>query len=221
MKCKIEYVGKSEDGISQYYCTNHKALASDEKGNKLEECLCTNKEQFDDSLDLRQNKIESIKVIYHNILDNVVPDILVNNNLFKGVLVFENSVLNYKDLGGMMLAKINHISLENVKCNYCNHYHSDNGKFAYTPHRTHLCQYCGHLFRVQEKNIGNELAKIFDIPDIQLEDKEISIENVCQIEYDLLKGELLVNHQKVNRLIIQNKTVSIVDFLNNALKDEF
>ena len=62
---------------------------------------------------------------------------------------------------------------------------------------------------------------VFDIPDIQLEDKEISIENVCQIEYDLLKGELLVNHQKVNRLIIQNKTVSIVDFLNNALKDEF
>lgn len=221
MKCNIEYIGKSENEIPQYYCTNHKVFACDEKGNRLEECLCTNREQFDECLDLKQNKIENIKVIYHNILDNVVPDIFVNNKLFKGVLVFENSVLNYKDLGGMMLAKMNQISLETVKCNYCNHYHSDNGKFAYTPHRTHLCQYCGHLFSVKERNIGNEFAMIWDIPDIGLENKEISIGDICHIEYELLKGKLLVNHENVNQLVIQNKKVSIIDFLNDILKDEF
>lgn len=221
MKCNIEYIGKSENGIPQYYCMAHKAFASDEKGNELEECLCNNKEQFDNCLNLKENKIESIKIIYDNILDTVIPNVFINGNVFKGVLVFENCVLNYKDLGGMMLAKVNQISLETVKCNHCNHYHSDNGKFAYTPHRTHLCQYCGHLFRVQERNIGNELDRIFDIPDIQLQEKEISIENSCQIEYDLLKGELLVNHQNANRLIIQNEKVSVIDFLNNALKDEY
>lgn len=84
-----------------------------------------------------------------------------------------------------------------------------------------MCQYCGHLFRVQERNIGNELDRIFDIPDIQLQEKEISIENSCQIEYDLFEGELLVNHQNANRLIIQNEKVSVIDFLNNALKDEY
>jgi len=37
----------------------------------------------------------------------------------------------------------------------------------------------------------------------------------------LLKGKLLVNHENVNQLVIQNKKVSIIDFLNDILKDEF
>lgn len=156
MKCNIEYVGKLRNRMPQYYCTIYKSFASDKKGNKLDECLCNYKEIYDNVLDLKENNIESIEIIYENILKNVVPKIFINNKEFNGTLKYNDCILCYKDLGGILLSKLNAISLEKVRCSHCKHYHSDNGKFAYTPHRTHLCLYCGHLFRVKEKNIGNE-----------------------------------------------------------------
>lgn len=43
MKCNIEYIGKSRQGITKYYCTIHNSFAYDKLGNKLNECLCNNK----------------------------------------------------------------------------------------------------------------------------------------------------------------------------------
>ena len=221
MECNIKYVGKLRNGTPQYYCSTHKSFASDKKGNRLEECLCSNKEQYNNKLNLKETKIKEIKIIYHNILKNTTPKIYINDKEFDGVLEYDNCVLSYKDLGGIMLSKLNNIPLEVVKCSHCNHYHSDNGKFAYTMHRTHLCLYCGHLFRVKEKNIGNEFSIIYDIPEIKLEDKKIIIDDICTIEYDLFSGNLLVNNKNINKISINEKEINITDFLNEILKDEF
>ncbi len=221
MKCNIKYIGKSRQGITKYYCTVHKSFAYDKFGNKLEECLWHNKEIFDNRLNIKQNLIKSITIRYDNILENVVPKIIINDSEFNGVLEYDNSILTYKDFGGIMLSKLNNIPLEIVKCNHCGYYHSDNGKFAYTPHRTHLCLYCGRLFRVKEKNVGSELAMIYDIPKISLNNNMLKIDDYCCVEYDMLKGTLLVNNKSINKVLFKEKELDIVNFLNDILENEF
>ena len=221
MKCNIEYIGKSRQGITKYYCTVHKSFAYDKLGNKLDECLWDNKEIYNNKLSIQQNEIQNIKVRYENILESVIPTIIINNDEFNGVLEYDNSILTYKDLGGIMLSKLNNVPLEIVKCSHCGRYHSDNGQFAYTPHRTHLCLYCGHLFRVKEKNIGSELAMIYNIPEIKLNDKLLKIDDYCCVEYDMLKGTMLINSQNVDRILFEGKEITIVDFLNHFLEKEF
>ncbi len=221
MECNIEYVGKSRQGITKYYCTVHKSFAYDKFGNKLDECLWSNKEIYDNILNIKQIEIKNLKIIYANILESVIPKIIINNNEFNGVLEYDQSLLTYKDFGGIMLAKLNKVSLEVVKCSHCGRYHSDNGQFAYTPHRIHLCLYCGHLFRAKEKNIGSELAMLYTIPDIILKDKVLEIDNYCCVEYDMLKGTLLINNQVINKVLFKGKELDIVEFLNYLLKDNF
>lgn len=221
MKCNIEYIGKSRQGITKYYCTVHKSFAYDELGNKLDKCLCSNKEIYDNKLNIKQNEVKNINIRYENILESVIPKIIINNNEFSGVLEYDNSVLTYKDFGGIMLAKLNNMPLEMVKCSHCGRYHSDNGKFAYTPHRTHLCLYCGHLFRVEERNIGSELAMLYNIPEIKLKDNLLKIDDYCCVEYDMLKGTLLINNQNVKRILFKGKELNIVEFLNYILENEF
>ena len=145
MKCNIKYIGKSKQGMTKYYCSVHKSFAYDKFGNKLEKCTWSNKEIYDNRLNIKQN---------------IIPKILINDNEFNGVLEYNNYILTYKDFGVIMLSKLNNIPLKIVKCSHCGYYHTDNGKFAYTPH---LCLYCGHLFRAKEKNVGSELAMIYDI----------------------------------------------------------
>ncbi len=221
MKCNIEYIGKSRQGITKYYCTVHKSFAYDKLGNKLDECLWDNKEIYNNKLSIQQNEIQNIKVRYENILESVIPTIIINNDEFNGVLEYDNSILTYKDFGGIMLSKLNNVPLEIVKCSHCGRYHSDNGQFAYTPHRTHLCLYCGHLFIVKEKNIGSELAMIYNIPEIKLNDKLLKIDDYCCVEYDMLKGTMLINSQNVDRILFEGKEITIVDFLNHFLEKEF
>ena len=221
MKCNIEYIGKSRQGITKYYCTAHKSFAYDKLGNKLDECLWSNKEIYDTRLNIKQNEIKDINIKYENILESVIPKITINNNEYSGVLEYNDSILTYKDFGGIMLAKLNNIPLEIVKCSHCGRYHSDNGQFAYTPHRTHLCLYCGHLFRAKERNIGSELAMIYTIPEIKLKDKLLKIDNYSCVEYDMLKGNLLINNQNVNKVLFEGKELNIVEFLNNLLANEF
>ncbi len=221
MECNIQYVGKQRNGTKKYWCTTHKSIASNNKGEKLKECLCKDKKLYENVLYINREEIKSMKLIYSNILNQLEGKIYINDKEFIGVLIINDSILNYKDLGGLFLSKLNNIKLEEVKCNHCGRFHSDNGKFAYTSHRTHLCLYCGHLFRVQKHNIGNELDKYFDIPDIKLSDKRIIIDDSCKIDYDLLSGSLLVNNQNVNRIVIDKREENICNFLNKALENEF
>lgn len=221
LKCNIEYIGKSRQGIPKYYCTVHKSFAYDKLGGKLDECLWKNKDIFDNRLNIEQTEIRNISIRYENILENIIPKIIINDKSFNGVLEYKDSILTYKDLGGIMLAKLNDMPLEVVKCNHCGSYHSDNGQFAYTPHRTHLCLYCGHLFRAKEKNVGSELAMIYDIPEIKLKDKVLSVDDYCCVEYDMLNGILLINNQNVSKVLYKGNKIEIVEFLNNILKNEF
>lgn len=221
MNCKVEYVGKSRQGIPKYYCTVHKAFAHDKMGNKLDKCLWKNKEIFDNHLNIKQNKIEDIKIRYENVLENTIPKIIINDKEFNGVLEYDDCLLTHKDLSGIMLAKLNNTPLEVVKCHNCGRYHSDNGRFAYTPHLIHLCLYCGHLFRAKEKNVGSELAMIFDIPEIKLKDQLIKVDNCFSVEYDILKGLLLIDNQDANKVLFNGKKLDIKDFLNHLLENEF
>lgn len=105
MKCNIEYIGKSRQGTPKYYCIVHKSFAYDKLGNKLDECLCSNKEIYDNRLNVEQNKIKSINIRYENILENAIPKIIINNNEFNGILEYNNCILTYKDFSGVMLSK--------------------------------------------------------------------------------------------------------------------
>ncbi len=222
MKCNIQYVGKQRNGVKKYWCTTHKSIASNNKGEELKECLCTYKELYENEICIDKENIKSIKLVYSNILNQTEGKIYIDNKEFNGVLIFNDSILHYKDLGGMLLSKLNNIKLENVKCSHCNRFHTDNGKFAYTPHKIHLCLYCGHMFRVKEPNIGNEFLTIYnDIPSIKLEGEMVSIDNICTIEYDLFNGTLLVNNNNVNRILIKGKEENICKFLNKTLENEF
>ncbi len=54
---------------------------------------------------------------------------------------------------------------------------------------------------MKEKNIGSELASTFDIPKIELKEDLLQIENSCCVEYDMLRGIVLVNHQNSNKVL--------------------
>ncbi len=114
MKCHIEYVGKLRNGTPQYYCTTHKSFASDKKGMKLESCLCNTKDIFDKTLNLEEVKIENLEIIYENLLKKTIPKMIINNEAFHGVLKYKECLLSYKDLGGILLSKLNKIDLEEV-----------------------------------------------------------------------------------------------------------
>lgn len=62
---------------------------------------------------------------------------------------------------------------------------------------------------------------IYNVPDIKLNNKSITIDNECSVEYDIFKGTLLVNKENVNTISFEGKEISIIDFLNKVLKDEF
>lgn len=221
MKCIIEYVGKSRSGKTKYYCTTHKSYAHDKDGLKLDECLWLNKDIFDNSLDIKNTNINSIIIKYDNILKSSIPKIMINNQEFYGILTYDESKLTYKDFTGILLAKLNNTPLATVKCNHCAKYHSDNGMFAYTPHLIHLCLYCGHLFRAKEKNVGSELNMIYDIPNITLDNKTINITDTCSLEYDVLKGNLLINKENARNVLYNNDKLTITEFLNQIFKDEY
>ena len=109
MKCNIKYIGKSRQGITKYYCTIHKSFAYDKLGNKLNECLCNDKEIYDNKLNIKENNIKSIKIIYENILENVIPKIIINDTIFNGTLEYDDCILTYKDLGGILLSRITYL----------------------------------------------------------------------------------------------------------------
>ena len=62
---------------------------------------------------------------------------------------------------------------------------------------------------------------IYTIPEIKLKDKLLKIDNYCCVEYDMLKGNLLINNQNVNKVLFEGKELNIVEFLNNLLANEF
>ena len=221
VKCNIEYVGKTRQGKTKYYCTTHKSFAHDKAGNKLDECLWINKEIFDKRLNIKDKKINNIIIRYENILESKIPNIIIDGECFNGVLEYDDSLLTYKDFSGLLLARLNETPLEVVRCNHCGKYHSDNGMFSYTPHLIHLCLYCGHLFRAKQKNVGSELAMIYDIPKINLKENIIIIDDKCLVEYDIFNGTLLINGEPGNQVLLNGKKLSVKEFFNSILENEY
>ncbi len=221
MKCNVEYTGKLRSGKPQYFCTTHKSLSCDSKGNRLDECLCLNKDSFNKILNLNEEKVDSLILEFADILTNQIPDIYINGKIHEGVFSHNDEILTYKDFTGILLVRINHIKLEKEVCKRCHKFHSDNGEFAYRPHLIHFCNYCGHKFRAKTANISHKLDEIFTIPDINFSQETINIDNKCNIKYDLFKGTLLVNDKNIGKVKINSKLIDIKDFLNNILKNEY
>ncbi len=219
MKCNINHL-KNNSGVD-YWCLSHKTKATAINEKEPVCCDCKYKERYDHVLEMKLEDIKSIKIVYPNLNDNTDVKVYINNQEFKGILKLKNSIIDLKDYGGLMLSKLNNINLKASKCPYCGGMHTDNGKFAYTPHSKHLCVYCGHLYKVEEANIGNELALYFDFPNINLDDNTISIDEKCEVTYDLFTGELFINNISCQKIQLHNKEMDLVTFLNDALKNEY
>ena len=219
--CCIKYCGKDEKGLDRYWCLTHKDIASDEEGNKLETCLCGYKEIYDNKIKIEPQNVDSIKVVYKNVLKEIKPIIYLNQKEENHALEIEDSILDFKDIGGLMISKLNCIKLISSYCSYCGKPHTDDGVFAYTPHAKHLCQYCGYFYNVEEANIGNEFALFFDVPNITLEEGIVEIEDTLSLEYDVLKGILLINGKNVNKVKEKEKIIYLKAYLNELFKEEY
>lgn len=219
MKCDVQYIPNNE-GVP-YWCLAHKTKGTESNGNAPTICDCKYKERYENIVGMKPNEIKSIRIIYPNLNENTNVSMYINEEEFKGILKLENSIIDLKDYGGLMLSKLNNIHLEASKCPLCGGMHTDNGMFAYTPHSKHLCIYCGHFYNVEEANIGNELALYFDFPNIFLEDNVVNIEEKCEVTYDLFKGEILINKESCNKVKQNGKELDLVNFLNEKLKEEY
>lgn len=219
--CHIKYCGKDENGIDRYWCLKHKDVASDKEGHALKECLCNYKEIYDNKIKIELQNVDSIKVIYKNVLEEIKPNIYLNQKEENHALEIKDSILDFKDIGGLMISKLNEIKLISSYCSYCGKPHTDDGVFAYTPHAKHLCQYCGYFYNVEKANIGNEFALFFDVPDITLEEGIIEIEDTLCLEYDVFKGILLTNGKNVNKVKVKGKSIYLKAYLNELFKDEY
>ena len=218
MKCNIDHI-ENNLGVD-YWCLSHKTKASTIDGNIPTECECKYKERYENIVELQPQEITSIKITYPNLRENTDVKVFIEEE-FNGILKLENSIIDLKDYGGLMLSKLNNIDLEASKCPYCGGMHTDNGMFAYTPHSRHLCIYCGHFYNVEKANIGNELALYFDFPNISLEDNIVSVDEKCEVNYDLFTGNLTINNISCKKVKLNNEEIDLVAYLNDVLKNEY
>ncbi len=218
MKCNIKYIDNNKD--VSYWCLSHKSIARSQEGIPTS-CECKYKERYENIVKMEKQDINSIKIVYPDLKKDTNVKLYINDKEFNGILQIENSIIDLKDYGGLMLSKLNNVNLETSSCKYCSMKHTDNGKFAYTKHSTHLCIYCGHLYDVEKANIGNELALYFDFPNINLKDNVVVVGNKCELVYDIFKGNLTINGTSCDKLVIDNNEISLVEYLNSALKDEY
>lgn len=219
MKCNIHYI-PNNDGLN-YWCLAHKTKGTETNGNAPIICDCKYKERYENIVEMKPTEIKSIKIVYPNLNENTNVYLYINNEEFKGILKLGDSIIDLKDYGGFMLSKINQIQLKASKCPYCGGMHTDNGIFAYTPHSKHLCIYCGHLYNVEEANIGNELALYFDFPEGTLFDGSVNIDTKSEVSYDLFKGEIRINNVPCKKVIQNNEEIELVTYLNKVLKNEY
>ena len=219
MECNIRYL-EAKDGV-EYWCLSHKTKATSINGKKPICCDCKYKEKYENIVEMKTEHIKSIKIVYPNLNKNTNVQVFINNQEFACILKIKDSIIDVKDYGGLLLSKLNKIDLKNSKCPYCGGMHTDNGVFAYTPHSKHLCIYCGRFYKVEEANVGNELTLYFDFPDIDLEDNTVLIDEKCKLTYDLFTGDLLINNISCQNIKQNNKTIHMVSFLNEALKNEY
>jgi len=146
MNCNIKY-NKNNSGI-EYWCLSHKTKATSINGKIPIFCDCQYKDRILKFMDLvayalnwvsvlattigvakyfAYINIKSIKIIYSNLKNNTNVKLFINNQEFLGIVKIENSIIDLKDYGGILLSKLNNINLESSKCPYCNKMHTDNG----------------------------------------------------------------------------------------------
>lgn len=219
MKCNIKYALKARNGRKRYWCITHKARANDKNGNMLEECLSENKESYNKSITLDKNDIKSIKIIFEDLTSSTDYTININDKILKGVLIMNESSLEENDFLGLFLSSINNMDIEEIRCTHCKHLHNDNSLFAITPHRKHMCQYCGREFFCKEANIGSEFISYIKIPKIKYVKEIKEIKEKFNLLYDVLEGKIYINHECASRkIIINKKEEELAKYINKLFK---
>ncbi len=181
MQCQIKYICKERNGHPRYWCLIHKSLVEPNSN----ECNCQYKHLYDNIIKRKKSDIKDYQIIYPNIFESTIPDVYINNNKIEGLISIDNNLIDPKDYNGILLSKLSNQPLEKVICPRCNNYHTDNGKFAYMPHKIHRCLYCGHDFHIDKPNVGNILDIILTIPYIRLANQTINIDSKCELNYGI------------------------------------
>ncbi len=53
--------------------------------------------------------------------------------------------------------------------------------------------YCGNFFDVKKPNVGNELNTLFNIPQLNLNNKIIDIDKILELKYDVFQRKIFIN----------------------------
>jgi len=161
--------------------------------------------------------IQDITIFFPNLLKNKTCQILINHKPLTGVLYLENSILEVENFIGLLLARLNSISLSEAVCSHCQHFHNDNESFSIHPHRKHLCHYCGHEFYVKEANVGNEFISYFTIPEIDWKEQEIKVEETLSLSYDVFIGKIWINDIEGNILTFDKEKYKVYEWVTQVL----
>lgn len=62
---------------------------------------------------------------------------------------------------------------------------------------------------------------IYDIPKINLKENIIIIDDKCLVEYDIFNGALLINGEPGNQVLLNGKKLSVKEFFNSILENEY
>lgn len=186
--CDIIDIEKRRDGGTRYWCRSHRADATDKGGKPASKCRAAGvvpikpEEVLTLDLDKYLGGVAlwgAVPAVYDTTrmpMDRGIhvharpePDspkemdftrravLLVGRKLPKaGVVVSEVDAIYY------MVSTVFNFPMIFVECTHCGWPHLDKDWFSVHPHRRHLCNGCGRLFRDRVTGIGNPIIGVRD-----------------------------------------------------------
>lgn len=191
--CRIEQVGKQRNGRPRHWCSVHKASATGRHGIRLDQCeLAYRSIEHRNVFDLEIQDWPAGVALWGAVepvfdTTSLPPDVGVHvharlvpgpnkdidqtfdavriknrRNLFDDdeIIITSETAVNY------YLSKFMEREIKHLYCIRCGEPHLDAGYFAITPHRSHLCHGCGHIFRDTAKFVSNPIALLQERTDI-------------------------------------------------------
>jgi transposase-like protein len=185
--CKIKYRGKKRTGDYRYWCIVHsKEIVTD---NFMCPIICDHLDYEENQNHIELNISDwaggvgvwgAMKPIYSThsseghengihihareekngkkVIDGTYDQL----TLFDHANLFETEVpvvIKYETALSYTASNVFGIDLKCLKCTHCNTFHSDEGIYAVTPHKKHLCLNCGKHFNDSEHGVSNPIIE--------------------------------------------------------------
>lgn len=189
-ECDVVFVGRERNGTPRFWCRRHFASATSTNGEQLECCKKSNLTEIDEISRLNLNPDDfqggfavwgALPPAYNtssepedfgvHVHARGVPDPKAKKEIDDTYKAIEVAV--EKDLFGPRSELIStdvavayfvslafNLEPKVIHCSHCNRLHLDEGIYAVTPHRKHMCMYCGRDFYDDERAVGNPLIAI-------------------------------------------------------------